>query len=108
MSFPSIKIQFIGTTCTCCSGNSSADEYKVVYNTTKDNFQAIPTDLVQKTADVIFSTWRALDSTIHKIYALRLDEISIGLSDDDLPSLEEVRKIESVALEAVKERARKV
>ncbi len=96
MTFPTIKIQFIGTTSTCCSNNAK-NEFKVAYRADNDSFVAVAPTTSLRNKRAVFATLQALTDVLCERYQLQLSEIPVQLSHDDLPSLEEVRNIEEIA-----------
>lgn len=102
MSCPTISIKFIGTSCNCCSGNSTKNECKVAYRADEDCFIAISSDakvsLVARSA-----TLKALDAILQEKYSVSLSDIPIEIDKTKLPSFGEVKAIEGIAQKKFKE-----
>ena len=103
MSFPSISIKFIGTSCSCCSGNSDKNTYKVLYRSDKNKFIAIPAEDIKTTSAQREATLSALNAVLKEKYSVELSQVPVQISTEDLPSFAEVRTIEKIAHDRWKE-----
>ena len=99
MSFPSLKISVEDIKCKCCTGSPVKNDYKVYFDKNKNKFIASQNPVSDSVTRQI--TFRLLQSHIRENFKMDMKEIPIILSDENLPSLEEVRAIETIAKQKI-------
>lgn len=97
MSCPGIKIQLTATACNCCSSSAIKEEYRILYNSKEDVFEAIPPDESLFSPTTIAATISALNRALQQSYSVSLDEVPIHINVNELPTFHQVKQIEFVA-----------
>ena len=102
MTFPCIKIQFKGTTCTCCNSTQES-EFKVAYRADTDSFVAMDPSSIIRNSRAVTTTLQAIQDILSENYQISLEDIPFVLNEHELPSVQSVRNVEAVAQQMFRE-----